>query len=129
VDWHSIRNLRLAALPRAAGGELFFRHSTSGRVLIVALDDRPVLMGDARSIVNEFRPAIVRVEVEFSATRFQTAITGPGLAKIHMLPVIGDRDMEAGNVSVRLHGKGNIGAKPKGEVVADILQIIKERRA
>ena len=35
--------------------------------------------------------------------------------------VIGGRDMDAGNVSVRLHGKGNVGAKPKGEVVADIL--------
>jgi len=43
--------------------------------------------------------------------------------------VIGGRDMEAGNVSVRLHGKGNIGAKPKGEVVAEILASIKERLA
>jgi len=37
--------------------------------------------------------------------------------------------VEAGSVSVRLHGKGNIGAKPKGEVVAEILAGIKERRA
>ena len=43
--------------------------------------------------------------------------------------VIGGRDVEAGNVSVRLHGKGNVGAKPKGEVVADILAAIKEWRA
>jgi hypothetical protein len=27
------------------------------------------------------------------------------------------------------HDKGNVGAKPKGEVVADILAAIKERRA
>ena len=43
--------------------------------------------------------------------------------------VIGGRDMEGGNVSVRLHGKGNVGAKKKEEVVADILAAIKERRA
>ena len=43
--------------------------------------------------------------------------------------VIGGRDMEAGNVSVRLHGKGNVGAKPKAEVIAEILQSIKERRS
>jgi threonyl-tRNA synthetase len=43
--------------------------------------------------------------------------------------VIGSRDMDAGNVSVRLHGIGNVGAKPKGEVVTDILAAIKERRA
>jgi threonyl-tRNA synthetase len=43
--------------------------------------------------------------------------------------VIGFRDMEAGAVSVRVHGKGNVGARPKGEVVADILATIRERRA
>jgi threonyl-tRNA synthetase len=43
--------------------------------------------------------------------------------------VIGGRDMEAGAVSVRLHGKGNVGAKLKAEAVADILAAIKERRA
>jgi molybdopterin/thiamine biosynthesis adenylyltransferase len=29
----------------------------------------------------------------------------------------------------RLHGKGDLGAKPKAEVVAEILQAIRERRA
>jgi threonyl-tRNA synthetase len=43
--------------------------------------------------------------------------------------VIGKRDMEANAVSVRVHGKGNLGAKPRGEVMADILQSIKERRS
>ena len=42
--------------------------------------------------------------------------------------VIGVLDMEAGAVSVRLHHGGPQGAKPTGEVVADILASIKERR-
>ena len=37
--------------------------------------------------------------------------------------------MEAGAVSVRLHHGGPHGAKPKGEVIADILAAIRERRA
>ena len=41
----------------------------------------------------------------------------------------GSRDMEAGAVRVRLHYGGPQGAKPKGEVVAEILVSIKERRA
>jgi threonyl-tRNA synthetase len=41
--------------------------------------------------------------------------------------VIGPRDVEAGNVAVRLHGKGNVGAKPKAEVVAGILDAIRNR--
>ena len=47
----------------------------------------------------------------------------------HTMLVIGGRDLEVGNMSVRLHGKGNLGAKPKGEVVAEILAAIRERRA
>jgi threonyl-tRNA synthetase len=43
--------------------------------------------------------------------------------------VIGNRDLEANAVSLRLHGKGNLGAKPRDEVVAEILQSIKDRRA
>lgn len=42
--------------------------------------------------------------------------------------VIGKRDMEANAVSLRVHGKGNLGAKPRDEVVADIFSSIKERR-
>jgi threonyl-tRNA synthetase len=37
--------------------------------------------------------------------------------------------MEAGAVSVRLHHGGPQGAKPKAEIIADILAGIRERRA
>ena len=50
-------------------------------------------------------------------------------AKVHTMLVVGQRDLEAGVVSVRLHGKGNVGAKPRAEVVADLLASIRERRA
>ena len=43
--------------------------------------------------------------------------------------VIGARDMQAGAVSVRVHGKGNLGAQPRAEAVARIVQSIQERRA
>jgi len=49
--------------------------------------------------------------------------------KVHTMFVIGKRDMEASAVSVRLHGRGNLGAKSRGEAIADILSSIKERRA
>ena len=44
------------------------------------------------------------------------------------LLVIGGRDVDAGNVSVRLHSKGPQGAKAKGEVIAEILAEIRKRR-
>lgn len=43
--------------------------------------------------------------------------------------VIGLRDIQAGNVSIRLHGRGNIGARPEAEVIAEILLAIEERRS
>ena len=43
--------------------------------------------------------------------------------------VIGNRDMEANTASLRVHGQGNLGAKPRDEVIAEILQSIKKRRA
>jgi threonyl-tRNA synthetase len=49
--------------------------------------------------------------------------------KVHTMLVIGNRDMEANAVSLRVHGQGNLGAKPRAEVITDILQSIKERRA
>ena len=48
--------------------------------------------------------------------------------KVHTMFVIGKRDMDADAVSVRVHGKGNLGAKPRAEAIADTLRAIKERR-
>ena len=53
----------------------------------------------------------------------------PDQVRVHTMLVVVGRDLEAGAVSVRLHHGGPQGAKPKGEVVADILAGIKERRA
>ena len=49
--------------------------------------------------------------------------------KVHTMFVIGARDMEADAVSVRVHRKGNLGAKPRSEAIADLLAAIKERRS
>jgi len=38
-------------------------------------------------------------------------------------------DLEASAVSVRVHGQGNLGAKPRNEVIVEILASITERSA
>jgi threonyl-tRNA synthetase len=43
--------------------------------------------------------------------------------------VIGKRDLEANPISVHVYGKGNLGAKPRSEAIADILQAIRKRRS
>jgi threonyl-tRNA synthetase len=98
------------------------------QVAVLTIGEEEPLVNYAKGIVNELRANMVRVESDFSSNKINGKIQDAEKAKVHTMLVIGNRDMEAGNVSVRLHGKGNVGAKPKGEVVADILQAIKERR-
>jgi len=43
--------------------------------------------------------------------------------------VIGKRDIEADAVSVRVHCKDNLCAKPRRDAIAEILQSTKERRS
>jgi threonyl-tRNA synthetase len=47
--------------------------------------------------------------------------------KVRTMFVIGKRDMEVNAVSVRVHGKGNLGAKPRAEVIADLLLAVAAR--
>jgi threonyl-tRNA synthetase len=99
------------------------------QVRVLTLNDDAALLDYAKPIVNELRANFVRCEADFSNDPIKAKIAEAEKAKVHTMLVIGGRDMDAGNVSVRLHGEGNIGAKPKGEVVADILAAIKERQA
>ena len=49
--------------------------------------------------------------------------------RVHTMFVLGKRDMEPNAVSVRVHGKGNLGAKSRADAITEILLAIKERRA
>jgi threonyl-tRNA synthetase len=99
------------------------------QVRVITLSDDAALIDYARPIVNELRANMVRVDADFSATPFKAKIANAEQLRVHTMLVIGGRDVEAGQVSVRLHSAGPQGAKPKGEVIADISQSIKERRA
>jgi threonyl-tRNA synthetase len=99
------------------------------QVRVLTIGEEEPLVNYAKAIVNELRASFVRCEADFSSNKINGKIQEAEQAKVHTMLVIGTRDMEAGNVSVRLHGEGNLGAKPKGEVIADILTAIKERRA
>jgi threonyl-tRNA synthetase len=99
------------------------------QVRVITLNDDPALIEYAKPIVAELRANMVRVDADYSATPFKAKISNAEQLRVHTMLVIGSRDMEAGAVSVRLHHGGPQGAKPKAEVVADILASIKERRA
>ena len=98
------------------------------QVRILTIGDDPKLMDYARSILNELRAHQVRAELDESSDKINGKIQRAEQMKVHTMFVIGKRDIEAAAVSVRVHGKGNLGARPRAEAIADILSSIKERR-
>ncbi len=98
------------------------------QVRVVTIGDDEKLVGYAKAVLQELRGGQVRATSDFGTDKINGKISRAEEAKVHTMLVIGPRDMEAGNVSVRLHGKGNQGAHPQAQAVAEILQAIKERR-
>ncbi len=102
------------------------------QVRILPIGDPAVagpLLDYSHSILAELRSHQVRAEIDESTDKINGKIQRAEQMKVHTMLVIGKRDLEAGAVSVRVHGKGNLGAKPRAEVIADLLSSIKERRA
>ncbi len=99
------------------------------QVRVITIGDDVAVVDYAKTVVSELRGNMVRCESDFTTDDIKGKIQDAEVAKVHTMLVIGGRDVAAGAVSVRLHGKGNVGAKPKAEAVADILAAIKERRA
>jgi threonyl-tRNA synthetase len=97
------------------------------RVLTIGEDES--LVTYAKAIVQELRANMVRAEGDYSNDKINGKIQQAEQARVHTMLVVGPRDMAANAVSVRVHGKGSLGAKPKAEAVADILAAIRERRA
>jgi threonyl-tRNA synthetase len=97
------------------------------QVRVLTIGDDEKIVAYAKSIIAELRAKQVRAEGDFGTDKINGKIQRAEEAKVHTMLVIGQRDLEAGQVSVRVHGKGNQGAKPKAEVVAAILTSISER--
>ena len=99
------------------------------QVRILTIGDDAKLLDYARSALTELRAHQVRAEIDDSSDKINGKIQRAEQMKVHTMFVIGKRDMEANAVSVRVHGKGNLGAKPRTEAITEILQSIRERRA
>ncbi len=99
------------------------------QVRVLTLGDDEPLVTEARSLLAELRAAGVRAEADTGSDKINGKIQRAELAKVHTMLVIGRRDLEAGQVSVRVHGRGNLGGRPRAEVVSDLRAAIAERRS
>ena len=98
----------------------FLSHST-------VVEDAPVVEY-VQAIHRELRRAGVRATLDLTTDNIKGKIARAEEMKVHTMLVVGKRDLESGQVSVRVHGKGNLGAQPRAEVVAGLLAAIKARR-
>ena len=96
---------------------------------IPTIGDDPKLLDYARSILTELRAHQVRAEIDKSTDKINGKIQRAEQMKVHTMLVIGKRDMETNAVSVRVNGKGNLGARSRAEAIAELLESIKDRRA
>ena len=99
------------------------------QVRVITIGDDEALVNYSKQIVAELRAHEVRADGDYGSEPMKAKIAEAEKLRVHTMLVIGGRDMEAGAVSLRLHGKGNVGAKPKAEAIADIVASIRERRA
>src|SRR5437762_2340802 len=92
------------------------------QVRILTISDDPKLLDYARSILKDLRAQQVRAEIDESTDKINGKIQRAEQIKVHTMLVIGQRDMEANAVSAGVHGKGNLGARPRAEAIADIVE-------
>ena len=96
------------------------------RVLPINTDDDE-LMAYAHAIETELRAAGVRCTLDPTGDRINGKVARAEAEKVHTMFVVGKRDAEAGAVSLRVHGKGNLGAKPRDEAILQVISAIRER--
>ena len=99
------------------------------QVRVLPIGDEPKLLDYSHAILKELRAHQVRAEIDESTDKINGKIQRAEQMKVHTRLVIGNRDLEANAISVRVHGKGNLGAKPRNEVIANLLKSIKERES
>ncbi|HJO09997.1 MAG TPA: threonine--tRNA ligase [Verrucomicrobiota bacterium] len=81
----------------------------------------------AKAVYAELRKHGLRVGIDTTADKIGARIRRAETEKVHTILLVGQREQEAGNLAVREHGKGDLGAKPKDEVVTGLLEKIRTR--
>jgi len=74
----------------------------------------------AKQVVSELTAAGVRAYLDDRNEKLQAKIRDSELQKIPYMTVVGGKEAEARSVSVRHHGKGDLGPRPLAQFIADL---------
>jgi threonyl-tRNA synthetase len=96
------------------------------QVALIPIADRHV--DYVRGVAKQLRAAGLRAEVNDSADRMQAKIRDAQMQKIPYMLVVGDREMEAGQVNLRRRDEEQVGAMPVDEFIALAQAAVTEKR-
>ena len=81
----------------------------------------------ANNIYLQLRKKGVRTSIDTTSDKIGARIRRAETEKVHTILLIGKREEESDHLAVREHGKGDLGSKPKDEVISKILERIQTR--
>lgn len=92
------------------------------QVKVIPIADRHNEYG--RQVLGKLVEAGLRAEIDDSADRMNAKVRKAQLEKVPYMLIMGDKEAEAGSVSVRLRSEENLGPRPLDEFIAMALQSI-----
>ena len=96
------------------------------QVLLIPIADRHVAY--ARSVAEDLRAGGLRVEIDASGERMQAKIRNAQMQKIPYMLVMGDREIDAGQVNLRMRDGNVPGAMSTDDFVALAREVVAEKR-
>lgn len=81
----------------------------------------------AKQTVSHLRKNGVRTSIDTTSDKIGARIRRAETEKVHTILLIGKREQESNSLAVREHGKGDLGSKPKEEVISTLLERIQTR--
>jgi threonyl-tRNA synthetase len=81
-----------------------------------------------RQVLDALKQAGVRASIDAGEEKINAKIRNAELMKVPYMLIVGQKEAEAGTVSVRRHGKGDLGIRPLNQFITDILDEIAQQR-
>lgn len=96
------------------------------QVKILPISDK--FMDYAKTLLNKLKKADIRAEIDDRNEKIGKKIRDTELAKVPIMLVVGEKEMNEGKVAVRKQGKGDAGTIDADEFIAAAVAEIAERR-
>ena len=88
------------------------------QIKILPISDK--FLDYAQSVLESLKNADIRAEIDDRSEKIGKKIRDTELAKVPYMLVVGEKEQSENKVSVRRHGKGDIGARALPELIAEI---------